>query len=288
MNNQIITIDVPNWSAAVADDQWVKALEAGKVLHFTHLPFPLSPVEQGFLVPEIRDPKSRNISLHNGELKGAVGDGQRQQALAAMMARYRDNAVSLVNSYFPHYQAHLKQDKTSFRPAKVETRAQSVRANDKLLHVDAFPSRPTHGQRILRVFINLNPDNIPRVWRVGESFAAVAGHFLTQATPYRAWQAKLLNLVGITKSLRCEYDHLMVQLHDIMKHDSAYQSDCSQITMPFPSGSVWVCYADQVSHAVMSGQYMMEQTFHLAPGDQYDNASSPLAVLRRITGRDLL
>ena len=38
----------------------------------------------------------------------------------------------------------------------------------------------------------------------------------------------------------------------------------------------------------MSGQYMLEQTFHLPAGAQYDPASSPLAILTRLTGRPLI
>ena len=56
----------------------------------------------------------------------------------------------------------------------------------------------------------------------------------------------------MTKSLRSEYDHLMLQLHDGMKSDLDYQEKCEQQTVPFPAGSVWVCFSDQTSHAVMS------------------------------------
>ncbi|MGZ5819230.1 MAG: Kdo hydroxylase family protein, partial [Burkholderiaceae bacterium] len=66
------------------------------------------------------------------------------------------------------------------------------------------------------------------------------------------------------------------------------QRDAPQITMPFPAGCVWICFSDQASHAVMSGQYMMEQTFHLPVARQYDPESSPLAILTRLTGRTLI
>jgi hypothetical protein len=72
-----------------------------------------------------------------------------------------------------------------------------------------------------------------------------------------------------------------------MKGDLEYQSRCEQQTVEFPAGSSWVCFSDQASHAVMSGQYMMEQTLHLAPGLEYDPASSPLSILTRIMGRPL-
>lgn len=288
MNNQIFNINDSDWQTVLSDDKWIKALEAGKVLHFSQLQFPLSPIEQGFLTPEIRNPKSRNISLHNNQLKGVLGSDEAKIALSAMMGRFREQTLLLVNSYFPHYAEHLRLGLTSLRPAKIETRAQSCRANDRLLHVDAFPSRPNNGERILRVFININPHGTPRVWRVGESFESVVEKFLSHTTPYSAWRARVLNVLGITKSLRSEYDHLMLQLHDRMKQDLDYQRNCSQITMPFPAGSVWVCFSDQVTHAAMSGQYMMEQTFHLSASNQYDVETSPLAILRRYTGKNLI
>jgi hypothetical protein len=92
----------------------------------------------------------------------------------------------------------------------------------------------------------------------------------------------------VTKSLRSEYDHLMLQLHDAMKSDLDYQQNGPQQTVPFPAGSVWVCFSDQTSHAVMSGQYMLEQTLHLPAARQYNPDSSPLAILSRLTGRTLV
>jgi hypothetical protein len=37
----------------------------------------------------------------------------------------------------------------------------------------------------------------------------------------------------------------------------------------------------------MSGQYMMEQTFHLPASKQYDPKKSPLEILRSITNKKL-
>jgi hypothetical protein len=80
----------------------------------------------------------------------------------------------------------------------------------------------------------------------------------------------------------------MIQLHDGMKSDLDYQKTAPQQTVPFPAGSVWVCFSDQTSHAVMSGQYMLEQTLHLPAARQYNPDSSPLAILSRLTGRTLV
>lgn len=289
MEQQILEIDAADWKISAVNDEWIAALEAGKVLYFPRLAFTLTAQEPRFLDPSVRDPKSRNVSLDaNGALKGAIGTAAEQAELAAMIVRFRTQAQTLIHSLLPRYVGALRLAPTSFRPTEVESRSQSWRADDRRLHVDAFPSRPNRGERILRVFTNLNPHGKPRVWRVGEPFEQVAQRFLPRAKAYSRWQAALLNRLHVTKSLRSEYDHLMLQLHDGMKADSAYQKNAPQVTMPFPPGSVWVCFSDQTAHAVMTGQYMMEQTLHLPVARQYDPDSSPLAILTRLTGRALI
>ena len=284
----VVTLNHSSWNDGPLVAEAISALESGQVLFFPGLPFILAPSEYRLLTPDVRDPKVRNISLGSDhKLKGANGDAATLAALASMIARFRQQAGTLVDQLLPRYQPALRSAPTSYRPAKVETRSQSWRADDRRLHVDAFPSRPNYGERILRVFSNINPEGVPRVWRIGEPFEAVARHFLPGSKAYSAWQARVLQATRVTKSLRSEYDHLMLQLHDGMKRDLDYQQDARQVTMAFPPGSTWICFSDQASHAVMSGQYMLEQTLHLKPLDQYDPDASPLAILARLTGRAL-
>ena len=271
------------------DRACIAALESGKVLYFPALGFTPLPEEERLFTPAIRDPGSRNISLDAaGRLKGAAGDAATRAALAAMIARFRAQARELLAKLAPAYTASLHCGAASFRPVLVETRAQSLRADDRLLHVDSFPSRPNRGERLLRVFTNVNPDGVPRVWRVGEPFEQVAQRFLPRARRYSSWRAKGLRAVRVTKSLRTEYDHLMLELHDAMKSDPRYQKDAPQVTFAFPPGATWVCFSDQTSHAAMSGQYLLEQTMQLPPDRQYDTTASPLAILSRLTGRTLV
>jgi hypothetical protein len=281
-------IEVAAAPAGAADPACIVALEAGKVLYFPALGFTPLQEEARLFTPEIRDRHSRNISLDAaGRLKGAAGDATTQAALAAMIMRFRAQSLALLDALFPRYTQSLCCAAASFRPTLVETRAQSWRADDRLLHVDAFPSRPNRGERLLRVFTNVNPDGVPRVWRVGEPFEQVALQFLPRLKRYSAWRAKVLKATGVTKSLRTEYDHLMLQLHDAMKSDPRYQRDAPQLRFSFPAGTTWVCFSDQTAHAAVSGQYVLEQTMQLPPGRQYDTTASPLAILSRLTGRDL-
>jgi hypothetical protein len=289
METQLVELDLADWAGAAPNEAWIAALEAGKVLYFPRLGFDFRPEERELLTPSVLSPDVRNISLDaKGRIKGVVGDETRQQAVAAMVGRFRAQAQQLVHGLLPHYTPALRLAPTSYRPAQVETRVQSWRADDRRLHIDSFPSRPNYGERILRVFTNVNPDGAPRVWRVGEPFEAVAKRFLPRAKPYSRWQARLLQALHVTKSFRSEYDHLMLQLHDGMKSDIEYQKNAQQETVPFPAGSVWVCFSDQTSHAVMAGQYMLEQTLHLPAARQYNPDSSPLAILSRLTGRTLV
>lgn len=288
MGEQIVEISLADWSAAHNQPPWTAAVEAGKVLYFPHLAFEVQAAERVLLREDMLKTGTRNVSLGaDGVLKGAGGDRAEQQALTAMIGRFRRQALQLIDGLLPEYRGLLRVAPTSFRPRQVQTRAQSVRADDQRMHVDAFPTRPNHGERILRVFANVNPHGEPRVWRVGDSFEAVARQFLPGAKPYRLWQARALNVLHVTKSVRSEYDHLMLQLHDLMKRDEHYQKSGTQLTMPFAAGSVWVCFSDQATHAVMSGQFMMEQTLHLPPGREADPQASPLAILTRLMGRPL-
>ncbi|MBV8399260.1 MAG: Kdo hydroxylase family protein, partial [Acetobacteraceae bacterium] len=155
-------------------------------------------------------------------------------------------------------------------------------------HVDAFPSRPMRGRRILRLFCNIAPDGAPRAWRVGEPFAAFAGRFLPRtgsAVPGSAW---FLERLGITKGRRSEYDRIMLRLHDVGKLDAGYQANGPKAAVSFAAGTTWLCFTDQVLHAAVAGHCALEQTFHLPVAAMTHPERSPLRVLERLAGRVLI
>lgn len=286
--SRILEIEARSPQALRENPAWTAALEAGQVLFFPRLGFSMSAAEQRLLRPEMRDPKTRNISLDaEGRLKGLAPAGE-QVMVAGWMRRFRAEAQALIAALLPRYEGRLRLAPTSLRPSEVESRVQSWRADDRRLHVDAFPSRPNRGERILRIFTNIHPAGGSRVWRVGEPFEDVAQRFLPRIPPYVRWRAQALAALRVTKSLRSEYDHLMLGLHDSMKSDLTYQRESPQQRVDFPAGSTWVCFSDQAVHAAMSGQYMMEQTLFLQAGSEYDPGASPPGILRRLLGRPLL
>ena len=264
-------------------------LEGGAVLSFPRLPFVLSPSEQRFLDPRWSDGRAKNISLRwpGGDMRGAVGDAADLVALHAMIERYAELSEALALRLFAHYRGRLRRGNSSFRPNDVAGRESSWRKDDTRLHVDAFPSNPMQGTRLLRVFCNVNPHGRPRQWRVGEPFEDHAKRYLStmgRPVPGSAW---LLRTVGITKRRRTEYDHLMLGLHDRAKADPDFQRDSPQTAVDFAPGTTWVVYSDQVLHAAMGGQHMLEQTFYLDVQDQLQPQTSPRSTLERLLGREL-
>ena len=264
-------------------------VEGGAVLSFPHLPFVLSDAERRFLDPRWADGKAKNISLRwpNGEMRGAAGDARDLAVLRAMIVRYTECSEAFALRLFPHYRGHLERGNTSFRPVDVAGRETSWRQDDTRLHVDAFPSNPMHGTRLLRVFCNVNPNGRPRRWRVGETFEEHAGRYLAHIARPLPGSAWLLEKTGITKRRRTEYDHLMLQLHDRAKADAAFQRESPQADVAFAPGTTWVVFSDQVPHAAMGGQHMMEQTFYLDAAHQQRPEASPRGTLERLLGRSL-
>jgi hypothetical protein len=286
----VATLDLTSWRPAPTPDAQLAAarsLEEGGVLVLPHVAFALSAAEHRFLSPDWSDGRAKNISLDGATLKGARGSAADLADLAAMIARFAADAAALVSALFPRYAPWVKRARTSYRPLPAVGRNVSWRKDDSRLHVDAFPSRPNRGERILRVFSNVNPA-APRVWRVGEPFETVAKTFLPRIGRPLPGVAPLLAAVRATKGLRTEYDHLMLGLHDRAKADTAYQRDCAQETVRFAPGTTWLCFSDQVMHAAVSGQYMLEQTIHLPLSAMQDPSRSPLSVLERLTGRTLV
>ncbi|WP_374423628.1 Kdo hydroxylase family protein [Chromobacterium sp.] len=278
------------WVEDAAQGRYVDELEQGKVLYLPSFDFRLLDEERGLLDPVIADPKRKNISLEpdNGALHGVVGGAEREAAVRGLIARYQRAAADLAARLLPEYQGRLRAAPTSLRLLRVEGRRTSWRKDDSRLHVDAFPSRPNYGERILRVFCNINPDGEPRVWRVGEPFADMARRMLPRVPRQWPGSAALLAALKITKRKRSAYDHIMLHLHDAMKADLEYQGQCPQETMPFPPGCAWVCFSDHASHAVMSGQFMLEQTFWLPAAAMSDSKRSPLSLLEGMIGKSLV
>lgn len=264
-------------------------LESGNVLWELNGFFTVSRGEQGLFSPAVLS-SGKNVSFDpaTGQVGGSSLTGEMFETLRAMLARFSDEALAFVERTCPSYAPRLVRGRTSFRPVEIAGRPSSWRKDDTRLHIDAFPATPVQGRRILRVFANVNPAGRPRTWRLGDSFEAVGRQFAPALRLPLPGSGAALRLLRITKTSRSPYDALMLQLHDRMKEDTAYQQLVPQTAFDFPAGSAWMVFTDQVSHAAMAGQYQLEQTFLLPVGAMDDEQRSPLRILERLTGRPLL
>jgi hypothetical protein len=159
------------------------------------------------------------------------------------------------------------------------------------MHVDAFPTRPTHGARILRFFTNIS--DRPREWVSGGTFDRLAeryavGSGLLDAAMHARPSAgdRLLRALGARKNLPSQYDAFMLGFHDFLKNNAEFQAG-EREAFSFPPGSSWMVLTDMVSHAVLSGQFALEQTLILSRESLVAPEKAPIAVLERLAGRPL-
>lgn len=280
---------VASWERPLAPGEVegvARALEEGSVVVLPRLRVELEGDEGALLHAGLSDGRAKNVSLdpETGRLSGVRRDrAEEWRRLLPPMRRFAAGSARLARAVYPS----AREGRTSFRPVEAAGRARSWRTDDQRLHVDAFPTRPTGGDRILRVFTNLHPDE-PRVWRLGEPFETVLRRFgdslrepSTAAAPVAMAAALALQVLGITHGRRSPYDQLMLRLHDAMKRDAAYQSGAPATILELPPGATWLAFTDQVSHAVVSGALAFEQTLLVPTRSLRDPASAPLAVLAR-------
>ncbi|GAA0485108.1 MULTISPECIES: Kdo hydroxylase family protein [Tatumella] len=288
----IFTLPLNDWADGGSfSQQALTALEQGAVLSLPRLGFPLTPDEQPRLREQTVQPGRKNISYRaeTDQLFG-VADKADETVIRQLLQRHHQVCQQLIGSLLPAYVPVLHTPINTLRvhPVAVWKKGSSWRKDDTRLHVDAFPSRPIHGERILRIFTNINPHGEARVWRVGEPFPSLVKRFLPRVGRYHPLSSLLQQKLGITKSYRTRYDHIMLGLHDAMKADTDYQSSGAQLEVSFPPGSSWICFSDQTPHAAMSGQFMLEQTFLLPARDMVNPQHSPLKTLETLLGASLL
>lgn len=268
----------------------ITSLESGQVIYFPNYFFALKEDENALLSETVLDPKHKNISYdYNHQKVAGLRDSLiLQPILHQFMHRFAEFSRQLVDTALPHYRDALRWGRTSYRPAQIRGRKTSKRKDDTRLHVDSFSATPVNGLRILRVFCNINPNQEPRVWHVGEPFSQVLTRFAPHISTYSLTRAKLLKLIKATKTLRSAYDHYMLHLHDSMKLDDDYQKNLTKDRINFPQQSTWIVYTDHVSHAALSGQFLLEQTFYLPPTAMQNPELSPLKQWEKEKGTALV
>jgi hypothetical protein len=254
-----------------------EALERGEVVQFSRCPVKLPTEEEQRFLREDLSPylRKKNISFYPeaGKLAGmqapAAVLGKATKILRDHSQRVRDYLTFAM----PGFTRGWQPGTSSFRPLEEKGRALSAHASNELIHVDAGAYGATHGDRILRFFINLNPTR-ERVWISKGPFqqlleehgkeAGVLGGDLRPGLPERALSSALRAARGLFPMARVvdssPYDRRMRRFHNWMKDTPSFQAAPFE-RFSFAPFTAWMVLTDGVSHACVEGQHALVDTF---------------------------
>lgn len=301
----LVTITATDGASPEQQRTWCERLEEGAILFFPRSPIPLAEDDVQFL----RGQQQTDSSLHKNiaykpkadELTGVDSKTANPAAVArlqAIMRGYSQAVTAFLTGFLAPYTGRWQLDYASFRPQEEQGRDLPLRRRNDLLHTDAFPTRPTHGARILRFFNNIHPTRT-RDWIVSDPFRAVAAKYapaeIALPRPDSAVGHAFKSLatgMGLGAAApalkRSPYDDFMMRFHNFLKENREFQSGCAKYDYQFPPGSSWMVYTDMVPHAVLAGQYALEQTYLIAPEAMVAPQHAPLTVLEELTGSKLI
>src|ERR1700748_3658387 len=129
------------------------------MLYSPRIPFAFPDEDQKFLLGQKQTAGTlhKNVSYRPAQdrLTGiSQSDAAERSHVHAVMKAFSQNAVGFLAAFFPSYSTSWKVDFASYRPLEEQGRAVSQRSRNDLIHVDNFPSRPSNGDRLLRIFAN--------------------------------------------------------------------------------------------------------------------------------------
>ena len=244
------------------------------------------------------DVAHKNVSYDpaTGRVRGLRG-GHQSDDIRAALQRYNEQVVKFCAGLLAPYGRSWRIDLSSFRSLDESGRILIGHQRNDLLHIDAFPSRPTNGARILRFFTNIHPSRA-RVWITSETLETLAEHSTRISEicgevlhSSFAWRHALRILASAARAVRINvpdyspYDRFMLRLHDTLKADADYQKNCAKTRCEFAPNSSWLVFSDAVPHAVLEGQFALEQTFLVPRNALLLPDRAPAAIAERLAGR---
>jgi hypothetical protein len=285
--------DVSDRHLAVSMTGLEQRLERGDIVSVHPCPFPLpADDDRAFLMRQrVNSTIHKNISFNpaNQTVSGYAPQAPEEvERLRQLMRAFHEKACDWLAERLPRYACGWQADRASLRTEEEAIRKLRLTARNDLLHFDAFPSRPTHGQRILRLYVNINPTD-DRVWMTSDTFAMVLEKYGRQLgwpgySPVNFVRRLSKGLCGLFQANafeRTEYDDFMLRLHHFLKANDDFQERSLRRLWHFKPGTAWILFTDALSHAELRGQYALEHSFFVAPQTLVAPEESPLALLQR-------
>lgn len=283
------------------------ALEGGQIVHFPQSPVPFpAEADLRFLRDELPDHlRRKNISYHPeaGRVIGVGGPAVVQERARRVLEEHSRAVRSFLERAVPSLARNWTVATSSFRPIQEKGRALSRHASNERVHVDAKAYGATHGNRILRFFMNAHPSE-DRVWvskgafpEVYRKHAAAAGlqppdgrgHELHEGWGDRAFNGIVGALGAVFPLARMletsPYDRLMRRFHNYMKDDEAFQrTPEGHQDLAFKPGAAWMVFTDMVTHACLSGRHAFIDTFIVPLENCRRPELAPYNLLRSFPG----
>lgn len=286
----LVTFQDPQNASALGEGS-ADSLERGEIVYFPRSPVPFPSEEDlHFLRKEMPSFLGRKNPSYHPEIDRVAGlsgpKGVRERAHRILRDHGREVRAYLERA-IPSLARGWRVGTSSFRPVEERGRTLGVRASNEFVHFDAGAYGATHGDRVLRFFMNANPRE-DRVWVSKGTYrdlyprlAAMAGILPPKGRGHdlgprvfdrlRTGLARGLSRVGLGAARFLEtspYDRLMRRLHNAMKECATFQAagpgDCE---IRFRPGSAWMVFTDQVSHACRSGKFAFIDTFIVPLGN---------------------
>ena len=262
-------------------------LERGEIVHFPQCPIELPDgADLRFLREDLATHlRNKNVSYHpeTDSVPGLKADPARMERAQRILKQHAGRVEAFLQRTMPALTRDWTVGTSSFRPIQEKGRNLSAHASNELVHIDAGAYGPTHGDRVLRFFVNVNPAE-DRVWATRGAFPELYARFgrAARITPDTRGSASLergaldnlrtgllrtIAAAGLPQAMLIDsspYDRTMRRFHNFMKDEPAFRDDASSETeIRFAPFSAWMVLTDMVSHASLSGQYALVNTFIL-------------------------
>ena len=223
----------------------------------------------------------------------------KKQRIETILKEHRHRVETFLTAKIPSLAPNWRIATCSFRPLQEQGRNLSVHASNELIHVDAGAYGATHGDRILRFFVNIHPTE-SREWASKGTFPLLFKHHAEKAglsSQYlkkslkKGWLERLYS-DGLVKHLAkimpiahmadtSPYDRTMRQFHNYMKENSEFQQNISDVQkFSFEPFSAWMVFTDMLSHACLSGQYAFVTTIIVPQQNCRAQELVPLNILK--------
>ncbi|MEC9375155.1 MAG: Kdo hydroxylase family protein [Pseudomonadota bacterium] len=257
-------------------------LEEGRIIHFPICPIKLPTDKELQQLRRIlpKQLKQKNISFHPemNKVRGLDKNSQVSNLVKKILVNHSARVSNFLKKQLPGLFDHALVGTCSFRPIEERNRNLKPHASNELIHIDAGAYGATNGDRILRFFVNVNPDQ-DRVWATRGAFQELIDYYrvaagLDSISPddlkkgfldnSRSQILSLIDGAGIPVSRVLDsspYDRAMRKFHNFMKDSALFQSESENKTeIHFAPMSAWMVLTDTVSHACLSGQHCLNFT----------------------------